>query len=359
MTCLIIGVSGYDQAEYFLRDEPRFARVFKKRTVMFNDTQSSMVLVAGGTGMTGDAVIRRLLQRHPAMRVRGTYHQLPPEWKHDRVEWIAADLQQRNDCIRAVARCGAIVLSAASTGGAAAAASEPFRQMTDNIVMDSYLMEAAHSADVRRFVYLSSATVYQEFFGHIREDQLDFNAEPHVTYLGVGWAKRAAEKFCRFWHEKYGHEIVILRCANVYGPRAKFSPATSNFVPALIRKAVDQLDPFEVWGSADVERDIVFIEDVAVAVDIALHAAIDFEIFNLGTGKLVTVGQVVQYALDAAGHRPKTIVYRQDRPNTIRRRALDCGKICEQLRWTPLVDPAEGIRRTTAWWIANRAIWAR
>jgi GDP-L-fucose synthase len=72
------------------------------------------------------------------------------------------------------------------------------------------------------------------------------NREPHRAYFGVGWAKRYVEKLCRFWYEKAGLEVIIARSSNIYGPFAKFDAEVSHFVPALLRKAVDKRDPFEV-----------------------------------------------------------------------------------------------------------------
>jgi nucleoside-diphosphate-sugar epimerase len=320
---------------------------------------SRRILITGGTGMTGDAVVRRVLTTHPHAQLRATYRSVQPTLADPRLQWVKADLQQRADCMTAAQGCTDIIFTAASTGGAAAAASAPNRQLTENIVLDTMLMEAAHDAGIRRWVYLSSATVYQEFDGLIREDQLDMNQNPHAAYLGVGWAKRAAERFCYFWHARYGHEVVVLRCANIYGPRAKFDPATSNFIPALIRKAVDRLDPFEVWGSPSVMRDVLYADDAANAVALALDYDTGFDVLNLGSGSPVSVEQVVQAALTAADHKPESIGYSQVSSPTIAVRALDCGRIRKRLGWRPRVHLASGLRQTTRWWMQNKATWTR
>jgi nucleoside-diphosphate-sugar epimerase len=318
------------------------------------------VFVAGATGLTGSAITKHLLARDPSLRIKGTYHSMPPFLLDERIEYVKTELTSREDCRKAVAGCDSAVLAAAATGGAQSANSEPYRQMSDNLVMDTLLLEAMYLEGIKRIVYLSSATVYQEFNGYLKEDDLDWNQDPHPSYLGVGWAKRAAEKLCQFWHDKYGLEVVILRCANIYGPYAKFDPQSSNFIPALIRKAEAKLDPFEIWGSLDVARDVIFADDVAWAVALSLaRRDISFDIFNLGRGQIITVGEVVDLALKYAGHHPKKTICSGDMPTTIGFRALDCNKIKLSLHWEPEYSLAEGIGVTMDWWRKNKESWRK
>jgi len=294
------------------------------------------IFVAGATGLVGTSIIKHLLTHYPSSRIRGTYHTRPPFYFDERIEYVRADLTNREECRIAVAGCTSAILAAATTGGAQMTNDQPYRQMTDNLVMDALSLEAIYREGIQRAIYLSSATVYQPFNGYIKEADLDWNQDPHSSYLGVGWAKRAAEKLCQFWHDKYDLKIIILRCANIYGPYAKFDPNTSNFIPALIRKAIDRVDPFEVWGSADVARDVIFADDVAQVVGLLLaRNNITFDIFNLGYGNVITVGEVVDLALKHAAHCPEKIICTGNMPTAIGFRALDCNKIKHSINWEP------------------------
>lgn len=317
------------------------------------------ILIAGATGMAGSGLIEELVRTWPGASLRGTYNSTRPFLHTDVVEYVQADLTRLEDCRRAAEGCDAALLVAAVTGGAAAAGSNPAMQVTANIVMDALLLQALHEAGVKRAVYVSSATVYQEFDGAIAEDGLDLNRDPHGAYLGVGWAKRSAEKLCQFWNEKYGMEILVARAANIYGPYAAFHPGRSNFIPALIRKAVDRMDPFEVWGSGEIVRDVIYYTDFAQAVLALLQSTETSGVFNLGTGAVVTVADVVREALHAAGHTPSSIDYVGEKPQGIARRMLDCGKIQRVTGWRPQVALAEGITRTTTWWISNKGTWTK
>ena len=300
------------------------------------------------------------LRAVPHVYIRGVCMKTDPFLKNERVSYIQADLTKKEECRRAVRGCDYAIMAAASTGGAAVANTEPYRQVTDNLVMDSLMLEALCLEGISRVIYLSSATVYQEFNGYIRENELDWNKDPHLSYIGVGWAKRSVERLCWFWHKKYDLDIIIIRCANIYGPYDKFDPETSNFIPALIRKAVDKKDPFDVWSTADVSRDVLYAEDFATAVvSLLAHSEIKYDIFNLGSGKVVTVGKVVELALKFGKNESVKIIYSKDRPKTIHFRALNCQKIVEAINWKPVIPISLGIEKTTKWWVENRDRWSK
>jgi nucleoside-diphosphate-sugar epimerase len=318
------------------------------------------VFVAGATGLVGSAIVRGLLSASPNVAVVGSYHSNATALVESvRVRYVRADLTTREGCAAGVTGCDLAVLAAAVTGGAAQTQREPWRQVTDNVVMDSLLLEALHAAKVLRVVYIGSASSYQEFDGFIREDQLDWNADPAPSYMGVGWAKRYIEKQCAFWHQCTGMEFAVVRAANVYGPFAQFDRANSNFIAALIRKAVDRMDPFEVWGSLDVARDVIYTDDFSAAVIRMLVNRRPFDVYNVGSGKCTTVGEVMRLALSCAGHQPKEIRRVGKAPTTIDLRALDCTKAHTELGWSIKVPLEEGIRRTVEWWKLNKDSWTR
>ena len=319
------------------------------------------LLIAGGTGLAGSAVLREVLAHAPDVRVRIPHRGDQGFFSSDpRVEYVRADLTDGRSAAAAVEGCDCAVLAAATTAGAKQTRDRPWEQVTDNLIMDARLLDILHAARIRRLVFVSTASVYADSAQPLREGDLDWNTDPAAAHLGVGWAKRAAEKLCHFWHRANGMEIVIARLANVYGPYARFEPSASHFVAALVRKAVAREDPFVVWGSAEVVRDILYADDFGRAVVSMLEATpIGFDTFNLGSGRTITVGEVARLALRHAGHEPTQIVYDPASPTTIARRVLDCTKARALLGWSPTVSPEEGIRRTTEWWRANSHAWKR
>ena len=301
-----------------------------------------------------------ILDNFPFTKIRAAYNNTKPFIKHDRVDYVKGNLVSLKDARRMVKGCDYAIMAAAFTGGAGLVKTSPWRHIKENLYMNTQMLEAFHVEGVRRFIYVGSATLYQDFEGFIKEDQLDLNQDPSLSYLGFGWVVRFMEKMCKFFHEKYDLEIVMLRSSNIFGPYAKFDPLTSNFIPAIIRKAVDGKDPFKVWGSPDVIRDVIFSEDFARAVVMALNEdEIKYDVFNLGSGVKTSVGDVVRWALKHSGHTPSRVKYNSDGPVTMKFRALDCSKINDVLGWVHQYSIEEGVKKTTEWWKENKGWWKK
>jgi len=310
--------------------------------------------------MTGSGILRYILENHPAARIRAGRHITEPVVRHERIEYVKGDLRSIDEC-RAMARgCDCAIMAAAHAGGAGFTKAFPWEHMKENLLMNLRMLEAFHLEKVKRVVFIGSAVLYQEFEGSIKEEELDFNREPHEAYYGFAWGMRFIEKLCAFLNKKYGMEIVITRAANIFGPYDKFNPQVSNFIPAIIRKAVDNMDPFEVWGSSDVTRDVIYVDDFAKAIVMLLDSdKIKFDIFNIGSGEKTSVGSIVEWALKYTGHKPSRVKYTQDKPTTIKFRALDCSKIKDAVGWRPQYIVEEGVKKTAEWWIKNKELWKK
>jgi GDP-L-fucose synthase len=317
------------------------------------------VFVAGAAGMAGSAIVERLL-RDPARRVVGSYRSTPPAVDHPRVEHVRLDLLDRQALTRALAGCDAAILAASESGGIRMLAEQPWRQVGPNLALATTWLEALQAAGVRRAVVVGSATLYQPFGGRIREDQLDWNQDPSPEAFGVGWVTRTAEKLCELWQRTAGLDITRIRAANIYGPRARFDPARANVIPALVRKAADRLDPFEVWGSPEVTRDVIYSGDFGEAVARLLDApGTGGEVFNVGSGRPVTVGDLVKAVLRASDNEEVRVVYTAAGPSSSPSRVLDCDRLYARLNWAPATTLEDGIRETWRWWLANRTTWPR
>lgn len=320
-----------------------------------------IVFLAGSTGLAGSSILHSLLAGNKTAKIRACYYKhTKPFIKHKRISYVYGDLKSERDCRRLTKGCDCAILVAADTAGAAVSALEPWRQINNNAIMNLQLLNGCFVNNVRRVICVGSATLYQEYGGSIKESQLDLNKDPRSNYYGIGWVTRFIEKTCEFWHRQAGMEIVIGRATNIFGPYAKFDPLNSNFIPALIRKAADKLDPFEVWGSPDVTRDVIYSEDFAQAVLMMLEATdIKFDVFNIGSGEKTTVADVVQWAIRYSGHNPKQIKYAGDKPTTFNFMAVDCSKAKELLGWQPEYSVEEGIKKTSQWWLENRRHWRK
>lgn len=311
--------------------------------------------------MAGSSIVRHLTDSNNLISIRAGYYKNTSIFhQNKRVEYVYSDLRSMEDCRRMAEGCDAVVLTAAVTAGAYSINRDPMGGIYDNLLMNSKMLEACYLESVKRVILVGSAVVYQDHDGFISEEDLDLNQPPSSAYFGVGWMRRYLEKIAQFWHEKYGLEVIIIRLANIYGPYAKFDPKTSNFIPALIRKAVERTDPFEVWGSPKVTRDVLYVDDFARAIRLMLESAdIKYDVFNIGSGTKITVGDVVDLVLNLTAFGPEKLIYREDRPSTMKVRALDCSKAKRVLRWEPQYTAEQGIKETIRWWVENRKSWMK
>jgi len=318
------------------------------------------IFLAGATGLVGTSIIQHILQYCPTTKIRAIYNKTPPFVKHERVEYIQADLKYHQDCRQAVKGCDCAIMAAASTGGSLQLEQEPWQQVNNNLIMNAQMFEAFYFEKISRVIFIGSATIYQEFDNSIKEHELDLNKDPHMAYFGIAHVVRYLEKLSQFWHEYSGLEVINVRASNIFGPHSKFDPKTSNFIPAIIRKAVNRLEPFEVWGSPDVTRDVIYSEDFAKAIIMILNKTnIKFDVFNIGSGTKTTVGDVVNWSLKYSDHISATVKYVSDKPTTIKFRSLDCSKAKNVLGWIPEHSIEEGVKKTTQWWIKNQSWWKK
>ncbi len=318
------------------------------------------ILVAGANGLAGSAVLRALLDAFPEAEARAQFRGDRGQFVRDpRVAWVRADLTDRTACRSVAEGCDAAVLAAAETGGSTMGTARRTRHLSANAVLDTWLFEALAEAGARRVVYVSTASVYQPFDGAMTEEGLDRNRPPDPSVAGAALAKRHGEALCGFWHEAAGMETVIARPTSLYGPGDAFDPQRSTVVAALIRKAVDRQDPFEIRGDPDVRRDILFADDFGRGVVTMLRRTdIVHDTFNLGAGETVTVGEIGHWACAAAGHRPADI--RHGTPGGVASaRAVDIGKATRVLDWRPRVSARDGIARTVDWWKENGESWPK
>jgi GDP-L-fucose synthase len=304
--------------------------------------------------------VKALLRRTDVVKVRATLHRGAPTVPADRVEYVRADLCTAEGCRLLLQGADCAIMAAANTAGAMGSTKRPWEQVTPNLVMYATFLQEASRTSLARLVMVGSASLYQPFDGFIREDQLDLNQDPPDAHYGIGWVTRCTEKLCRFWHTHSTVKMALVRAGNVYGPCARFDPQTSNFIPAIVRKAVDRMDPFEVWGSPRVARDVIYVDDFAGAIMALLDfEGLTFDVFNISSGVATTVGEVVDSALKWAGHSPQSVRYGTDGPTTVSFRGLDCAKAREVLSWTPAYPMTEGIKATVEWWKENKESWTR
>jgi GDP-L-fucose synthase len=320
------------------------------------DLAGSTVLVAGGTGLIGGGLVRRLAAL--GARVRATHCRHEPTIDDPCVTHVRADLTRGEDCQRAVAGARVVFLCAASTSGAAAIASTPMIHVTPNVLINTQMLDAAYAAGVETVVFVRSTTVYPPTGDRpVHEDEL-MNGDPYDKYYFVGWMKRFTEVLCRMYGERLPRRMntIALRATNVYGPGDRFAFATSHVLPALVRKVVERWDPIEVWGTGDDVRDLLYVDDMVDAMVRSAERLQGHHALNVGAGTGVSVKELLRTICALDGYADARVVYDPTKPTMIPIRLVDTARAADLLDFRPRVRLEDGLARTIAWYRATRTL---
>jgi GDP-L-fucose synthase len=312
---------------------------------MFKNTN---VLVAGGTGFVGVNLIRRLLDL--GANVRATLHRRDPVLDDARIRYIRSDLRIPEDCATAVSGIDYVFMCAANTSGAAVMAKTPLAHLTPNLLMNISMLDASYQSGVKKFLFISSNTVYPLTDFAVKED--DVTNEFYEKYFIVAWMKRFTEIVCNMYATKIDKpmKVCVVRPANIYGEFDDFEWETSHVIPALIRKIVERHKPLEVWGDGNDLKEFIYVQDFIDGMLLAMEKIEGFDPINIATGHPCTVKDVLKVLLSADNFSDANIFFDTSKPTMIPKRLIDISKAKRLLGYDPKVSLEDGLKRTVTWY---------
>ena len=310
--------------------------------------KNANVLVAGGTGFVGVNLIKRLLDLEA--NVTATLHCKEPVLKDKRIRYLRGDLRHQEDCATAVNGADYVFMCAANTSGAAVMAKTPLAHLTPNVLMNISMLDAAYQAGVKKFLFISSNTVYPltDYPGK----ESDVTNEFYEKYFIVAWMKRFTEIVCEMYATKIAKpmKVCVVRPANIYGEFDDFEWETSHVIPALVRKVVERHDPLEVWGDGNDLKEFIYVQDFIDGMLLAMEKQEGFDPINIAVGKPCTVREVLASLLKIDGYESAKVVYNASKPSMIPKRLIDVSKAQTELRFQANTSMDEGLARTVAWY---------
>jgi len=311
------------------------------------------VLVTGGAGFIGINVINRLLI--DGARIRATLHRKNPVILDPSIEYIRTDLSKWEDCQKAVEDMNYVFMCASVSSGAAIIQETPMAHVTPNDAMNAFMLKAAYEASIKKFLFISSCTVYPPSDHPLKEDE-ERSGPPFEKYYFVGTMKRYVEDLCRMYAEKIKQPmpIVVVRPTSVYGPHDDFGWESSHVIPALIRKVVERRDPVEVWGNGTAIKDLVYIDDLLEGIFLAMEKLETFTPLNIGSGLQISIKEILDYILRTDNYENAKIKFNVSKPTMLPKMLIDVSLAKKTIGFEARVLPQEGLKKTVEWYKQNR-----
>ncbi len=221
----------------------------------------------------------------------------------------------------------------------------------NNILINAHMLEASRQNGVQRFLFSSSACVYNQSKQHdaavtpLREE----DAYPADPEPGYGWEKLFAEELCRYYYKDYGFETRIVRFHNVYGPLGTYEGGKEKAPAAICRKVAlaEGNGEIEVWGDGEQTRSFMYVDDCVEGL-IRFMASGYHAPLNLGTDELVTINELVNMVERIAAKRI-TKVHNLTGAQGVRGRNSDNTRLREVLGWEPSIRLEQGLAVTYEW----------
>ena len=308
---------------------------------MSDINKNDVVVVTGGTGFLGKAVVANLESNG--------YTNL--------VSIGSADYDLRNmSAVEAMynhKQPSAVIHLAATVGGIGANKENPGRFMYENLAMGANLIEEGRHQNLKKFVMVGTVCAYPKFTPVPFKEEDIWNGYPEETNAPYGIAKKALMQLIISYKEQYGFNGVNVIPVNMYGPNDNFDPKISHVIPALILKFHEAMqkephDPVSVWGTGSASREFLYAEDCAEAIRIAMEIHNDPQPINIGTGQEITIKNLVHLLAEEMGYKGH-MVFDTSKPDGQPRRCLDVTRAAEKLGFTCKTSFQEGIRKTIEW----------
>jgi GDP-L-fucose synthase len=303
------------------------------------------VMVTGGGGFLGKAVVRRL----EAGGATDVFVPRSRDYDLRTVEGVRSAL--------ADGRPNVIIHLAAVVGGIGANRENPGRFFYENAVMGIELMEQARLAGVEKFVQIGTVCSYPKFTSvPFSEDDL-WNGYPEETNAPYGVAKKMLLVQGQAYRQQYGFNVIHLIPVNLYGPGDNFDPASSHVIPAVIKKCVDARDAgsdhIDVWGTGSASREFLYVDDAAEGIVLGAERYNEPDPVNLGVGQEITIRHLVQLIARLTAFQGE-LRWDHAKPDGQPRRALDTTRARERFGFEARTSFEDGLRRTIEWYEAAR-----
>ena len=313
----------------------------------------SRILVAGANGMVGSAIVRNLESKGYKNIIKGTRQVVDFSYEEETEHFFKKNKPEY------------VFVAAAKVGGIMANNNYKADFLTENLRIQTNIIESANRWNVKKLLFLGSSCIYPRLaIQPITEDQLMTGAlEPTNDAYAI--AKIAGIMMCQAYRQQYGFNAISLMPTNLYGPNDNFDLEASHVLPAMIAKfhqgkKIIDYDAHEggfyqpsitLWGDGSAMREFLHVDDLAEACYICMKEYNEVEHINVGTGEDVRIWELANIISSVVGFSGET-VWDFTKPNGTPRKVLNVDKI-KSLGWQPKISLREGIEKTYEWYKTN------
>lgn len=306
-------------------------------------SKDSLIYIAGHRGMVGSAIWRQLSEKGYTNLLGMTSKELDLRNQSE-----VLDFFEKN-------KPSAVIDAAAKVGGILANNSYPYQFLMENMQIQNNLIDASLKMNVGKFIFLGSSCIYPKLATQPLKEEylLTDSLEPTNEWYAV--AKITGIKAIESIRKQFGKDYVSLMPTNLYGTHDNFDLNTSHVLPAMIRKFHEAKEnnnaPVTLWGSGTPMREFLFVDDMAASVVFALENKLPEHLYNVGTGKDLTIKDLAELIQKITGHSGE-IVWDSEKPDGTPRKLMDVSKMHE-LGWKHKIGLEEGITKTYQWFLEN------
>lgn len=301
------------------------------------------IYIAGHKGMVGSAVWRALEKRGYTNLVGVSSKKL-----NLRNQQAVLDFYKEE-------KPSVVIDAAAKVGGILANNDYPYDFLMQNMQIQNNLIDGALNSGIEKFIFLGSSCIYPKLAPQpLKEEYLLTDPlEPTNEWYAI--AKISGVKACQAIRNQYGKDFVSLMPTNLYGYFDNFDLQSSHVLPAMLRKfheaKINGNTPVKLWGSGTPMREFLFVDDMAEAVVFALENKLPEYLYNIGSGKDITIKQLAETIQNVVGHKGD-IIWDNSKPDGTPRKLLDVSKM-KALGWHYSTNLKEGVEKTYQWFQEN------
>ena len=291
------------------------------------------VWVAGGSGMVGSAIVRRLESENPAEILKISSADLDLRNQNATKNWINKN------------KPDAVFMAAAKVGGIHANNTYPAQFLYDNLMMAVNVIDASHKAGVEKLLFLGSSCIYPKMAPQPISETSLLTGPLEPTNAPYAIAKISGVYLCETYRREYGTDFISAMPTNLYGSGDNYHPENSHVIPALIRRAheakMSGAKNLSVWGSGTPRREFLNADDCADALIHVMKNYSEAQTINIGSGTDMTIAELAQSVCEVVGFEGD-VIFDTSKPDGTPRKLMS-GEKLQAMGWFPKINLREGL----------------